>query len=150
MEEIKTYFLQPGYIFFSKEHYIIETILGSCVSICLWDEVLKIGGMNHYIYAFSSEKQNAKYGKYSINYLIKMMKEEGCKNENIKAFVAGGARNDELSPVVGEENIKIALEILSRNKINILIKDIGGNRGRKIKFDNYTGEFNVRIIEKLR
>ena len=37
----KKYYLKPGYIFFSSEGHILETVLGSCVSVCLFDNKKK-------------------------------------------------------------------------------------------------------------
>jgi chemotaxis protein CheD len=36
-----------GEIYTSSEPAVVETILGSCVSVCLFDPVRKTGGMNH-------------------------------------------------------------------------------------------------------
>jgi len=41
--------IEPGEYFTSNEKIIISTLLGSCVSACLWDPVHKIAGMNHFL-----------------------------------------------------------------------------------------------------
>ncbi len=41
------HFLYPATLFFKPVPYLIKTILGSCVAVCLYDPVKKIGGMNH-------------------------------------------------------------------------------------------------------
>jgi len=42
------YFIKPGYIFVSAKPAIISAVLGSCVSVCIYDNKLKTGGMNHF------------------------------------------------------------------------------------------------------
>src|SRR3972149_9955326 len=42
-------YLPPGQLFASAERAAVSTILGSCVAVCLWDPILKIGGINHYL-----------------------------------------------------------------------------------------------------
>ena len=47
--ERSNFYLHPGQIFVSAESYAVTTILGSCVSACLWDPLTKIGGINHFL-----------------------------------------------------------------------------------------------------
>lgn len=144
MNSVENYFLQPGYIFVSREEYNINTVLGSCVSICLWDSVNEFGGMNHYIYSRSKKgKNNARYGDVSIPYLIKLMVEMGSKNKDLVAHIVGGGYNPILTPVVGEENVEIAKKILNEKKIKISTQDVGGETGRKVVFNNKSGEIMV-------
>ena len=42
-------FLQPCTIFVHREEHWVSTILGSCISLCLWDPKLGAGGINHYM-----------------------------------------------------------------------------------------------------
>ena len=45
----KRFYLHPGRLLVSTEPAAVTTILGSCVSVCLWDESRGIGGMNHHL-----------------------------------------------------------------------------------------------------
>ncbi|MBW4057105.1 MAG: chemoreceptor glutamine deamidase CheD, partial [Proteobacteria bacterium] len=38
----------PGQYYATAENNVITTVLGSCVSVCLYDVVNGVGGMNHY------------------------------------------------------------------------------------------------------
>jgi len=145
MEITQYYFLQPGYIIICKQPFIINTIVGSCISVCLWDNVNHFGGMNHYIYAKSLNKiKNGKFGNISTPFLIKSMLEIGCRPENIKAHIIGGGQHPQLSPIIGEENSKIASVILEKYKLEIITNDIGGQIGRKIIFNTKTGEILIQ------
>ncbi|HAH25555.1 MAG TPA: chemotaxis protein CheD, partial [Prolixibacteraceae bacterium] len=43
------HFLHPSTIWVSKESQWVTTVLGSCVSICLFDQKKCIGGINHFM-----------------------------------------------------------------------------------------------------
>ena len=45
-------YLQPGQLYASGQPSAVTTVLGSCVAICLWDPVVSVGGMNHYLLPF--------------------------------------------------------------------------------------------------
>jgi len=38
-----------GTVFAAREPTVIETLLGSCVAVCLWDPETRVGGMNHFL-----------------------------------------------------------------------------------------------------
>lgn len=151
MEEVENYFLQPGFIFVSDRPHLIHTVLGSCVSVCLWDSANGFGGMNHYIYGRSLRKTGgARYGDLSIPYLLRLIKEAGSKIEDLKAHIIGGAENPELNSAVGRENVQIAEEIMNRNGIRVVSRDTGGVLGRKVIFNNATGEILVYKVQSIR
>ena len=118
--DIKKVFLNPGEIFVTNEEYLIETILGSCISVCLWDSINKIAGMNHFVFSGEerngNSEKNGKYGKISTCYLIKSMLAFGADIKNIKAVIAGGAKNINLGAEVGIENRKIAFKVMLKGK----------------------------------
>ncbi|NLK62150.1 MAG: chemotaxis protein CheD [Fusobacteria bacterium] len=147
--EIKKYFLQPGYIFITKEPYIIETVLGSCVALCLWDKINKIGAMNHYIYPECNDikKQTAKYGNVSLNHMIKMYIKDGGILDNTIAYAFGGAKNIYLSSLVGDSNVEIVNRVLGKYQIKLSAYDFGGIRGRKVTFNTENGEYKIDVIK---
>ncbi len=156
MKPVKEYYLIEGTIFLSAEEYFITTVLGSCVSLCLWDPELKIGGMNHYVFDFWNGVglPTPKYGNIAIPTLIRKMQMYGCKKNNLKAKIFGGSdmlsmhTNGNRSP--GVNNIILAEEILKEENIPIIAYDVGGKYGRKIKFNTATGIVLVkRFISKI-
>jgi chemotaxis protein CheD len=138
------YFLHPGYIFISRNPYLIHTVLGSCVAVCLWDSVQKYGGMNHFIYARSKPgERNCKYGDISIPHMINLMIFNGSSRAGLKAHITGGGFQADLGPEIGEENYEVAKEILQKNEIEIITTDVGGQTGRKVIFDSGSGRIIV-------
>ena len=150
IEDIKMVFLNPGDIFVTKENYIMETILGSCISVCLLDKKNKIAGMNHYVFSGEEKsgcnEKNGRYGKISICYMIKSMIELGADIKNIREVIVGGAKNKNLGGEVGIETRKVAFKVLDYYGIPIEKEETGGEKGRKVKFNSISGEVAVKYI----
>ena len=151
MEDLERYYLHPGYIYANADKAVISTVLGSCVSICLWDSKKMFGGMNHFIYPRSkAEPRNGRYGNISCPYLIKLMLELGSKKDDMVAHIVGGASNPVLKSNIGKKNIEIAEKILIKHKIKVSIKDVGGQMGRKLVFNTETGELLINKGTRIR
>ncbi len=153
MENVQKVFLLPGELNISKKPVEMSTILGSCVAVTLFNKRHKFGGMNHYMLPHNPAggTANAKYGDYSINSLIKMMLAADPVKGNIQAMVLGGGHvvghlNSGFG--VADRNIAVAFEVLREHNIDIIKRDIGGDRGRKVVYKNWTNEVSVRKIEK--
>ena len=153
MDEPKKYYLLASKIFFSTEEYEITTILGSCVSVCLWDSKLKFGGMTHYLLPKCKVncKSDMTYGNTAIPMLLDLMLKNNSSLQNIKARIYGGAQmfNTYLETSIGEQNINIALKILNELKIDIIDKDTGDKFGRKIIFNNVKNFLTLKKLNTL-
>jgi chemotaxis protein CheD len=147
------YFLGPGYVFLAAEPAIISTVLGSCVSVCLYDRKRKRGGMNRYRYPWVRDKRKctAIYGNAAVIALIRMMVDDGSKKKNLEAQIIGGAHNpDYCEKDIGQENIRIAKQILKIEGVMLTSEDTGGNKGRKVVFNSCTNELAVFKVDRLR
>lgn len=147
------HFLYPSTLFVSREPVIVNTILGSCVAVCLYDTHLKYGGINHYMLPLWNGQGLAspKFGNIAINKLLEKMLLNGSLQKNIVAKVFGGANVIETSNaqfMIGDRNIAIAAEMLHELQIQIVSQSVGGNLGRKIQYNTATAEVKQRIIEK--
>jgi chemotaxis protein CheD len=157
-------YIYQGDIFISGLHVKVITVLGSCVSVVLYSEKYRIGGINHGVYPTAKDKINYDdcystdtiYTDFSILSMLKTFKDYGIKNFEITAKVFGGAdivmnrRYEEKSyDSVGSMNIKSALNMLSENNIKVINKDTGGESGRKIIFYTDTGEVFMKYLDKL-
>lgn len=147
------YFLEPGYIFMATRPAVISGVLGSCVSVCLYDRKRKVGGMNHFRLPHTSDRKaaTAVYGNVATLTLIRMMVDDGSKRKHLEAQILGGAHNLEVSPRnIGRENVISARRVLARERINVVSEDVGGERGRKVVFNTVNNEVAVMKVEKLR
>lgn len=150
VEQSNTHYLYPSTLFAEKQAHTVDTILGSCVAICLFETKLKIGGMNHYMLPLWNGEGLAspKYGNIANEKLIEKMLRLGCKKENMVAKIFGGANQINSSINVGGRNIQIAKEQLTTHNIKILKENTGGNIGRKLRFDTGTGEVFMKFLSK--
>ncbi len=151
--ELTTHFLYPSALFVSKEPHVVNTILGSCVAVCLYDNVGRIGGINHYMLPMWNGQGLAspKYGNIAIPRLIDKMLEMGSNQKHLKAKIFGGANIFESNLEqfqIGGRNIAVAEQMLSEYNIPIISCSVGGSNGRRIQFNSYNGEVRQKIIEK--
>lgn len=155
MNGIDTFYLHPGNLFVHTRPHIVTTILGSCVSVCLWDPVLRIGGINHYLLPLWNGEglPTPKYGNVAIIKLIERMVSSGSSKSNLKAKLFGGSAQFQSSAEllnllnVGQRNIQIAVDLLKEDNIPITAQDVGGREGRRILFLTNEGKVKVRSIK---
>jgi chemotaxis protein CheD len=146
------HYLHPGQLFISHESYAVTTILGSCVSVCLWDPFTKIGGINHFLLPMDVGEGQAslRFGNLSVRELIEEVIAVGAEQAHLRAKLFGGAcvlkafrsRENHL----GTKNVKIARELLNAADIPIIGEDVGGNRGRKLIFHTDNGSAWVKQL----
>jgi len=153
MEKLPVHFLYPAELFISKTPYQVNTILGSCVSVCLFDPVTHIGGINHFMLPYWNGQGLAspKYGNIAIERLTDKMISLGCNKINIKAKIFGGGEVIETNIVqfhIGKRNIELARTMLEDLKIPIISSSVGGKLGRKIEFLTSTGDVRQKYVQK--
>ncbi len=146
-----SHYLVAGSIFAHQNRCIVTTVLGSCVSVCLWDFVLNRGGINHYMLPFWNGEGLAspKYGNIAINKLLERMLELGSEKRNLRAKVfGGGVMLNVTNPFmnIGERNVELAEDMLRAQNIPIISADTGGKVGRKLIFNTATGAVFVKKL----
>lgn len=148
--QIGKYYLYPSNIFVSVEPYLITTVLGSCISICMFDNKKMIGGINHFMLPLWNGEglASAKYGNVAMERLLSEMIRKGATKENIQAKMFGGANLVNLTMNVGERNAETAIRLLNNDNIKLLAQSTGGTKGRKIIFDTSTGSVHMRYIQQ--
>ena len=151
--QTRDYFLEPGFILMTEKPTCISTVLGSCVSVCLYDRRRQYGGMNHFRFPFTgdSTRSTALYGNVATLLLVRMMLEHGSREKHLEAQLFGGAHNPDVSPTdIGRENVRMAQKALRKYRIRIVSEDVGGMMGRKVVFNTGTAELAVIRVNKLR
>jgi chemotaxis protein CheD len=151
--EYNIHFLYPSNLYVSKEPAWVTTILGSCVAVCLFDPVYKIGGINHYMLPFWNGKGLAspKYGNIAIEKLVERMRELGSNRPHLQAKIFGGGEvlNSNFNHYnIGERNIETAFQLMKDLKINVVSSSTGGQKGRRIQFDTFSGIVRQRYIDR--
>lgn len=135
--------LRAGEYYASKNGEILHTILGSCISTCIYDQKQNIGGMNHYLLPsliHPDEIMTSKvgrYGMYAMELLIGELIKHGAKRENFAAKVFGGGNVLDFRKSDGDVtglNIRFAKKFLELEGIPVQKEDMGGYDGRKVLF----------------
>ena len=144
----------PGQWHAARGDVAITTVLGSCVSTCLWDPIERIGGMNHFMLpgdgasARSAWADSARFGVYAMEVLINDMLRLGADRRRMVAKVFGGAQLlagfDTLD--VGAKNSEFVLEFLRVEGIRLLAKDLMDVFPRKVHFFVDTGKVQVKRL----
>jgi len=137
-------YLLPGQFHVSAEPCQIKTILGSCVSICLWDTRRAAGGMNHFLLPSAREGQpSLRFGDVATAALLEKLLWVGCRVENLTAKVFGGAaifqNQNRYAVSLGARNVTAALELLKNAGIPVVAQQTGGSHGRKLIFNTDDG-----------
>ncbi len=143
--DIREETIWAGDILVSKEKVRMTTVLGSCVTVCLFDSLQGYGGMNHYL--LPSPGSDGRHGGWSIRELVQRMLGLGSKPRNLQAKVFGGGSplsfSDESSGV-GADNARVAFETLADLKLSVVSECVGGNAGMRLYFENWSGLVLVR------
>lgn len=161
--QIMTIFAGEYYI--SSANEVISTVLGSCIAVCLFDPVKRIGGMNHFMLpegnqsSFSSQagldrdkltENSMRYGITAMEVLIGELQKRGARRDNLKAKIFGGGKviNKNFSgTTVGDKNIGFARAFLKTEEIPILGENVGNTYGRKIFFLTENNSVFVKKVD---
>lgn len=140
------HYLIPGKVFASNQPFAVSTIVGSGITVCLWDAVHKIGGVNHFMLPEGSEGgENAtRFGNVANPALLSKMLDLGAQPKNLEAKIFGGS----LSGIsfgaegerLGERNLHAAEHFLRMNGIRVVQNETGGTHGRKLVFQTDDGK----------
>jgi chemotaxis protein CheD len=150
---LKQIYLHPGELYTSQEPANVMIILGSCVAVCLYNPRFSIGGATHFLLP-SLEGQgqpSPRYGDVAIERLLQELQLAGSKKKDLQAELYGGAcvlsafSGGSREPI-GEKNIRLAIETLSREGIPIMRRDTGGAKGRKVTMRTDTGAITCKVI----
>lgn len=144
-------YVYPGRVVASAHGHRLRTVLGTCVSVCLFDPALRVGGMNHYLLAegAASGGGSARFSGPAIQRLIGQLLGMGADQRRLVAKVFGGCNPSgpaARSLQVGRENVAAARRILDCEDIPIAAEDVGGARGRRLLFDTADGAALVSFI----
>jgi chemotaxis protein CheD len=130
---------------------VLRTILGSCVGICIYDRIKKIGGLAHILLPIDTSNGTAieKFAETAIPYMVQMLLKEGAKKEFMSAKIAGGASMFKFEASltlgqIGERNIEETKKVLEKLHIPLLGEDTGGSAGRVIDFFLDDGRLKVK------
>jgi chemotaxis protein CheD len=151
----------PGEYFVTRNDEIIATVLGSCISACVRDPVLRIGGMNHFMLpeditnGSSSWHDPAvglstRYGSFAMESLINDLMKLGAQRQRLEVKLTGGGRVLASMTDVGARNIEFARRWLQLEGLSIAGEDVGDTHPRRVLYFPATGRvlmFRLRTTD---
>lgn len=131
---------------------IVTYSLGSCIGLTVYDPVVPVGGMLHFMLPRSdidirkAEKKPYMFGDIGIPLLFKKIYRLGGKKNRLIVKVAGGAMvlGDGHLFDIGRRNHTIVRKLLWKNNILIASEDVGGSQARTLKLVVGDGTLTVR------
>lgn len=139
-------------------HKGYSTVLGSCVSLCLFDPVSKAGGMNHFLLPEPpGTAHDGRNPDWSFRYGVQAMEEllnavfrlSGRSRNEFRAKLVGGAHLGGALADVGSRNLRFAEDFLEKEGITILSRHTAGTVARRLLFHPATGRAFVKEIQGL-
>jgi chemotaxis protein CheD len=149
--------LLPGEYYVTRHDELIFTVLGSCVSACVRDRTLGIGGMNHFMLpldgtggtsAWSDTIANSatRYGNVAMERLVNDILKLGGQRANLEFKVFGGGKVLDIALDVGAHNVKFVRDYLSQEGFAISAEDLRDTFARKLYYSPATGKVRVKRL----
>jgi len=128
---------------------VVSTILGSCISICLWDPVARVGGMNHLLLPDSQRGADGlTSGAVDMDLLINKMMPYGAERPRLRAKLFGGSSMLNGRTDIGARNVDFGRAYLRNEGIPCDGEDVGGVKARRLKFMPATGIARMRLVDE--
>ncbi len=143
-----------GEVVASATPLLLQTLLGSCVAVCLRDPATAIGGMNHILLPgrCDGDGQPSRCGVHAMELLINAIMKEGGDRRRLvaKVFGAGNVVAGLQSPTVGELNAAFIRDFLATEKISLVAQRLGGTQPVQVNFRTDTGKATVHTVDGSR
>ncbi len=136
----------------NKSDEVLVTILGSCVSACIRDPRLGIGGMNHFMLAegeaqsWGGDAKSTRYGNFAMEKLVNELIKAGASRNSLEIKVFGGGNVTDTRKAIGTQNSEFVLKYLNSEGLSCAAQDLGGVYPRRIHYYPATGRVVRRIL----
>jgi len=151
----------PGEYYVTSGNEIVVTVLGSCVSACIRDRLIGVGGMNHFMLPATSSDfshhvesggpstEATRYGGYAMEMLINDVLKHGGRRENLEVKIFGGGKIISNMSDVGKRNIEFVEHYIVDEGLKLISEDTGDIFPRKVVFHPITGKVKVKKLRSL-
>jgi chemotaxis protein CheD len=149
--------LLPGEYYVTSHDEIIFTVLGSCVSACVRDRKLGIGGMNHFMLPLDRSggasnwgegivSSATRYGNVAMDRLVSDILSLGGHREDLEFKVMGGGKVLDMALDVGGRNVQFIRDYMKREGFQITAEDLGDDFARKLYYSPKNGKARVKRL----
>lgn len=134
---------------------LVTYSLGSCIGVSIYDPVVKVGGLLHYMLPDSAiapdkaEKSPGMFADTGLPLLFKTAYKLGAEKKRLVIKVAGGAQllDDGGTFNIGKRNYLILRKIFWKNGVMIDGEHVGGALSRTLKLELRSGRVTVKTKE---
>lgn len=126
--------------------------LGSCVAVVMYDAAARVGGLAHVMLpkGVNAESLPGKFADTAIPYLKQEMLEKGASLECLRLAIFGGSTmlNTGQSALleIGPRNVAAVEAAVASAALPVVLKDVGGTKGRTVLFRIADGELVVKVL----
>ncbi|MFC4308291.1 chemoreceptor glutamine deamidase CheD [Steroidobacter flavus] len=149
--------LLPGDFYVTTHDEVLDTVLGSCVSACIRNAKLGIGGMNHFMlprpsgnghdtWETGAAGRATRYGSASMEQLINRILKAGGTRADLEVKIFGGGRVLKTLTDVGDHNVTFVREFLKQEGLRVTSEDVGDTCPRHVQYFPLTGRVRVRHL----
>jgi chemotaxis protein CheD len=142
--------IHAGDVAVSNTPVVLETLLGSCVAVCLYDPTLCAGGMNHILLPGSTlDAKSTRFGVNAMELLINELMKHGGERRRFIAKAFGGANvmHSVSKSAIGDENALFVCNFLETEKIPLIAQRLGGTQPVRLDFRTDTGKATVHTVD---
>jgi len=136
----------------NPDDVLVTFALGSCIAVAVYDPLVKVGGLLHYMLPDSTldpqkaQNQPGMFADTGIPLLFRSCYLLGGQKKRMVVKVAGGARilDDTNFFRIGQKNITALRKIFWKNNVMIEAEDTGSNYNRTVRLDLSNGKFLIK------
>jgi chemotaxis protein CheD len=150
----------PGEYYVATTDEAITTVLGSCISACIRDRELGIGGMNHFMLPEDTSDGRSswldkatglatRYGSFAMESLINDLMKRGARRGRLEVKLFGGGRMLASMTDVGARNIAFAHHWLQMEGLPITAEDVGSTVPRRVIYTPTDGKVKVKHLRSM-
>ena len=148
----------PGECYVTGENEVLTTVLGSCISACIRDPHLGVGGMNHFLLpvepgaapaAESALGLATRYGGHAMETLINGLLKRGARRERLEIKLFGGGKILGGQADVGKRNIDFIHDFLKIEGLRSVAEDLGDVYPRTVTYEPSTGRARVKRLRPV-
>jgi chemotaxis protein CheD len=147
----------PGEFYITASDEGITTVLGSCISACIRDPAIQVGGMNHFMLPEDTTQGKSawldanaglatRYGSFAMESLINGLLKLGARRERLEVKLFGGGHVLKAAIEVGDRNIQFARQWLRTEGFRIVAEDVGSDAPRRVVYIPSTGKVQVKHL----
>ncbi|HXC58709.1 MAG TPA: chemoreceptor glutamine deamidase CheD [Steroidobacteraceae bacterium] len=150
----------PGEFYITRADEAITTVLGSCISACIRDPAINVGGMNHFMLPEDTTRGKSswlendaglatRYGSFAMESLINGILKLGARRERLEVKLFGGGHILNVGMDVGDRNIDFARHWLKVEGYKVVAEDVGQTTPRRVVYFPGTGKVRVKHLRSL-